>query len=374
MNRHPLSLKLVWLVGSAMLVSAGCSRQQAAGPPPNPVVPVTVAQVLQKPVPITLRAIGNVEAYSTVSIKAQVSAQLMEVHFQQGEFVKKGDLLFTLDERPFQAALAQAQGNLARDQAQAEIAEVQAQRYAKLFHEGVAAKEQYDQFKATANATEAAVRADQAAVEAAKLEVQYCFIYSPIDGRTGTLMVNVGNLVKANDVPILIVINQVNPIYVEFAVPEQYLAEVKRYMAASTLPVEVYLADDSQHPEVGKLTFVDNSVDTTTGTIKLKGTFSNPNRRLWPGQFVNTALRLAEQENAIVVPAQTVQTGQNGQYVFVVKPDKSVEMRTVTTGRSQNGETVIVSGLRPGETVVTDGQLNLVPGSKVEIKSGSAGS
>jgi multidrug efflux system membrane fusion protein len=176
MNRHPLSLKLVWLVGSAMLVSAGCSRQQAAGPPPNPVVPVTVAQVLQKPVPITLRAIGNVEAYSTVSIKAQVSAQLMEVHFQQGEFVKKGDLLFTLDERPFQAALAQAQGNLARDQAQAEIAEVQAQRYAKLFHEGVAAKEQYDQFKATANATEAAVRADQAAVEAAKLEVQYCFI------------------------------------------------------------------------------------------------------------------------------------------------------------------------------------------------------
>jgi multidrug efflux system membrane fusion protein len=352
---------------------AGCA-EKAAAPPAAPVVPVSVAQVVKKAVPIELRAIGNVEAYSTVSIKAQVSAQLMEVHFREGQDVKKGDLLFTLDKRPFQAALQQAQANLARDRAQAQIAEVQAQRYAKLFQEGVVAKEQFDQLKANAEGAQAAVKADEASAEYAKLQLQYCSIYSPVDGRTGALMVHAGNLVKANDLPILIVINQIQPIYVDFSIPEQYLAEVKRYMASGKLTVEADLAGNPRPPEMGVLSFVDNSVDQTTGTIKLKGTFTNAQRRLWPGQFVNTVLRLAEQENAVVVPSQAVQTGQDGQYVFVVKANQTAESRKVVVGRSQGTETVIAQGLAPGETVVTDGQLRLVDGSKVQVKAPVSGS
>jgi multidrug efflux system membrane fusion protein len=356
-----------------LLFAAACAREHAA-PPPSPPVPVTVASVMQKPEPIELRAIGNVEAYATVSIKPMVSAELMEIHFQQGQFVKKGDLLFVLDRRPFDASLQQALGNLAKDKAQAEIAEVQAQRYAKLYEAGVAPKEQYDQLKATADADEAAVKADEAAVEYAKLELQYCYIYSPIDGRTGPYLVNVGNLVKANDVPVMLTINQVNPIFVDFAIPEQYLSDVKKYMAQGKLTVQAFLPNDPQNPELGTLSFVDNTVDVQTGTIKLKGTFPNPARRLWPGQFVNSVLRLAEQENAIVVPTPAVQTGQTGKYVFVVKPDMTAEERKVVVARSNGDETVISQGLRPGETVVTDGQLRLVNGSKVQIKTGLAGS
>jgi multidrug efflux system membrane fusion protein len=282
-------------------------------------------------------------------------------------------LLFSLDKRPFQAALQQAQANLARDRAQAQIAEVQAQRYAKLFQEGVVAKEQFDQLKANAEAAQASVRADEASAEYDKLQLQYCSIYSPVDGRTGALMVHVGNLVKANDVPILIVINQIQPIYVDFSIPEQYLAEVKRYMAAGKLTVEADLAGNPP-PEMGVLSFVDNTVDQTTGTIKLKGTFTNAQRRLWPGQFVNTVLRLAEQENAVVVPSQAVQTGQDGNYVFVVKANQTAESRKVVVERAQGAETVIAQGLVPGETVVTDGQLRLVDGSKVQVKVPVSGS
>lgn len=354
------------------LTLAGCA-EKAAPPPAAPIVPVSVAQVVKKAVPIELRAIGNVEAYSTVSIKAQVSAQLMEVHFREGQDVKKGDLLFTLDKRPFEAALQQAQANLTRDRAQAQIAEVQAQRYAKLFQEGVVPKEQFDQLKANAEASQASVKADEASAEYDKLQLQYCSIYSPVDGRTGVLMVHVGNLVKANDVPILVVINQIQPIYVDFSVPEQYLAEVKRYMASGKLTVEADLAGNPS-PEMGVLSFVDNTVDQTTGTIKLKGTFTNAQRRLWPGQFVNSVLRLAEQENAVVVPSQAVQTGQDGQYVFVVKANQTAESRKVVVGRSQGAETVIAQGLAPGETVVTDGQLRLVDGSKVQVKAPVSGS
>jgi membrane fusion protein, multidrug efflux system len=355
-----------------LALSLGGCAKKAALPPAAPVVPVSVAQVLKKAVPIELRAIGNVEAYSTVSIKAQVSAELMEVHFREGQDVKKGDLLFTLDKRPFQAALQQAQANLARDRAQAQIAEVQAQRYAKLFQAGVVAKEQFDQLKASEEAAQAVVKADEASVEYDKLQLQYCSIYSPVDGRTGALMVHVGNLVKANDVPILIVINQIQPIYVDFSIPEQYLAEVKRYMASGKLSVEADLAGNPA-PEMGVLSFVDNNVDQTTGTIKLKGTYTNSQRRLWPGQFVNTVLRLAEQENAVVVPSQAVQTGQDGNFVFVVKANQTAESRKVVVGREQGAETVIAQGLVPGETVVTDGQLRLVDGSKVQVKAPVSG-
>jgi multidrug efflux system membrane fusion protein len=352
-----------------LLLAAGCSRTASQAPPANPGVPVTVAKATQKIVPMEIHAIGMGEPYSTVSIKSQVNGQVESVHFKQGQFVKKGDLLFTLDGRPFQAALDQSLGNLARDKAQAEIAAVQAQRYAKLFREGVVPKETADQNQANADATRAAVRADEAVVEYAKLELAYCTIASPIDGQTGSVLVYPGNLVKANDVPILVVINQVNPIYADFSIPEQNLGDVKKYMAEGKLRVEASLPNDPRHPELGTLSFVDNTVDNTTGTIKLKGTFVNTDRRLWPGQFVNVVLRLAEQSDAVVVPAQAVQTGQNGQYVFVVKPDMTVESRAVVISRTVNADAVVEKGITPGETVVTDGQLRLVPGVKVQVKS-----
>lgn len=357
---------------AALVVMTSCTTRTAQTAP-NLAVPVTVAKVVQKTVPIELSAIGSGEAYSTVSIKAQVNALLEQVYFLQGEFVKKGDLLFTLDARPFQAALDQAQATLARDKAQAALDEVQAVRYEKLFAEGVTPKEQYDQAKAAADAQEAAVRADEAAVESARLELQYCQIQSPLDGRTGALQVYPGNLVKQNDVPVLIVINQVTPIYVDFSIPEQYLGVVRKYMERGRLKVEATPHGDTA-AETGYLSFVDNSVDNTTGTIKLKGTFPNPDHRLWPGQFSTVSLRLSEQENATVVPSQAVQTGQSGDFVFVVTSDLSAESRPVKVARTLGGDAVIAQGVQPGETVVTDGQLRLIPGIKVQIKNSPAGS
>ena len=333
-------------------------------------VPVTVAKAVQKTIPIDLSAIGSGEAYSTVSIKSQVNAELEQVHFTQGDFVTKGQLLFSLDARPFEAALNQAQATLARDKAQAELDEVQAQRYQKLFDAGVTPKEQFDQMKATADAQKASVHADEAASEAARLQLQYCSIYSPIDGRTGALGVTPGNLVKQNDVPVLVVIAQITPLYVDFAIPEQYLGVVKEFMAKGRLQVEATPYGDTK-PEVGYLTFIDNSVDNTTGTIKLKATFANADHRLWPGQFSTVSLRLSEQENATVVPSQAVQTGQSGDFVFVVTPESMAEQRAVKVSRTIGGDSVISQGVKPGETVVTDGQLRLIPGIKVAVRTGS---
>lgn len=366
-RKRPTAL-VVFSVGALALI--GCS-QQHAGPPPSLPVPVAVATVVQKAAPVLLRTIGNVEAYSTVSIKAQVSAALMEVRFREGQFVRKGDLLFILDRRPFDAALHQSEATLAHDRAQAANARVEAQRYEKLWQEGVAPKEQFDQYRTAADALDAAVKADEAAVETAKLNLEYCFIYSPIDGQTSNLMVYPGNLVKANDVPILITINQIQPIYVEFTVPEASLADVRGAMRGHPLTVEVRTQDNPAQPERGVVTFINNQVDTATGTIQLKATFSNPARRLWPGQFVDVMLKLAEQPNAIVIPTQAVQSGQDGTYVYVVRPDGTAESRAVAVARSLDGESVISKGLAPGERVVTDGQLRLVPGAKVSVKSGS---
>ncbi|HTV60197.1 MAG TPA: efflux RND transporter periplasmic adaptor subunit [Verrucomicrobiae bacterium] len=361
---------IVALLAATALLSA-CSTRTAQTAP-SLAVPVTVAKAVQKTVPIELTAIGTGEAYSKVSIEAQVNAILNAVHFQQGDFVKKGQLLFTLDARPFQAALAQAEANLARDKAQAQLAHVEAERYTKLFNEGVAAKEQYDQYLSTAEADDAAVRSDQAAVEAAELNLQYCSINSPIDGRTGALQVYPGNVVKQNDVPVLVIINQITPIYVDFSVPEQYLGVIKKYMALGRLPVQAVPYGDTA-AEGGYLVFVDNSVDNTTGTIKLKGAFPNPDHRLWPGQFSTVTLRLSEEENAITVPSQAVQTGQDGQFVYVVSSDDRAESRPVKVARTINGDSVISQGITPGETVVTDGQLRLLPGIQVQIKSANSG-
>ncbi|MGH9509096.1 MAG: efflux RND transporter periplasmic adaptor subunit [Terriglobales bacterium] len=355
----------------AMLLG-GCSKQQAA--PPPPAAPVSVAKVEQKAVPLELRVIGAVEAYSTVDVKAQVDGQLTEVHFTEGQDVRKGQLLFTIDRQPFEADLRRAEASLARNQAEAQNAQMQAARYTRLVGEGVVAKEQYEDVMTKAEALEAAVRADKAAVENAKVRLAYTSIHSPIDGRTGSLRVHRGNIVKANDEKsTLVVINQLTPIYSSFALPEQDLSEVRRYMGAGKLKVEATIPRDAGPPAEGLVTFVDNAVDRNTGTIRLKATFPNNDRRLWPGQFVNVVLTLAEQKDALVVPSDAVQTGQQGLFVWVVKPDLTVESRPVTVARTRQNESVIAQGVSAGDTVVTDGHLRLMPGGRVQIKNPSNG-
>lgn len=366
---------LVLLPLVALAFVAGCSQpEKTAAQGPAPTVPVTIASVTNKDVPVTIRAIGNVEAFQTVGVKSQISGELQEVHFREGQDVNKGDLLFTLDQRQLKADLARVEGNLSRDEAQAKNARVQAQRYAALLKEGVVAQQQYDQFVSTADALDATVVADRAAVEYARLQLQYTRITAPITGRTGNLDVNRGNIVKANDIN-MVTINQVSPVNVTFSIPEQQLPEVKKFMAARTLKVDVATrSEDPTRPSgamlasAGDLTFIDNAVNVATGTIKLKGTFPNKDHSLWPGQFVDVVLTLTSEPHSIVVPSQAVQTGQKGSYVFVVGADNTAEMRPVTIKRTFGADTVIASGLQPGERVVTDGQLRLTRGAKVEMK------
>ncbi len=353
------------------LFASACSNGKAKNSVPPP--PVVVGLATKKTVPVELRAIGNVLAFSTVTIKSKVGGELVRVHFTEGQDVKKGDLLFTIDPRPYEAALKQAEANLQRDLAQAKHAQEDARRYEFLIQKGVVARQQYDKFRTDADALEATVLADRAAMENAKIQLGYCSIHSPIDGRTGSQMVNQGNIIKAEDIN-LVVINQIIPIDVSFSVPEQFLPEVRKHMASKKLQVEASSPQSDERPERGTVSFIDNAVDTATGTIRLKGTFSNNERRLWPGQFVNVVLTLAEEPNVIVVPSQAIQAGQEGQYVFVVKPDLTVESRQVVAGRTINGETVVQKGLQVDERVVTDGQLRLSPGARVEIKTPDASS
>jgi multidrug efflux system membrane fusion protein len=371
LRRAPQASQFAALLGSLLMLGAcGSKPVKSEGVKMEFRVPVTVAKATVKSVPVQVETIGNVEAYSNVSVRTQIAGEIERAYFTQGQDVKKGQLLFTLDRRPFQAALDELEANLARDQAQLANAQAQAQRNEKLFQAGIISKDQYDTFRTTAQAQEATVRAGEAAIENAKINLSYCSIHSPLDGRTGSYQVNPGNIAKMNDT-VLVVINQIHPIYVTFAVPEQYLAEVKEYQAPSPLAVEARTPNDSQPPAVGELSFIDNAVDTTTGTIKMRATFQNSDNRLWPGQFVSVVMRLTSQPNATVVPSQSVQTGQVGKYLFVVKADLTADLRPVAVGETVQGETVIEKGVAPGETVVTDGQLLLAPGSKVEIKKGS---
>ncbi|HEU4340005.1 MAG TPA: efflux RND transporter periplasmic adaptor subunit [Candidatus Binatia bacterium] len=341
------------------------------GRAPRDAVPVLLATAEQKAIPVQIRAVGNGEAFATVSVKSQVTGVLMNAHFKEGQNVKRGQLLFTIDPRPFEAALKQAEAALARDTAQVQNHREQARRYAELLKKQYVSQEQYDQIRANADAAEAVVQADVAAVENAKVQLSYCYIYSPIDGQAGVLLVNEGNLVRVNDAAPLVVINQITPIYVTFAVPEQHLADIKRHRAGGSLAVEARFPSDEGRPELGNLAFVDNAVDRTTGTIKLKAEFKNSERRLWPGQFINVALVLATQADAVVVPSEAVQVGQEGQHVFVVKPDKTVEVRPVTVSMTSDGQAVISKGVKPGEQIVREGQFLLGPGSRVEVKSGA---
>jgi multidrug efflux system membrane fusion protein len=317
---------------------------------------VTVAQVVQKDVPLEIQAIGNVQPLSTVQVRALASGQLMRVWFREGDDVAQGQMLFTIDPRPYQATLQQAQANLARDEAQLRNAEAQVARYDDLVKKDYVTKEEYGKIVADAGAARATVAADRAAIENARLQLSYCAIRSPLNGRTGTLMVHAGNLVRANDTSPLVVINQIQPVRVQFSIPQDQLSIVHQN------------ADVVAGNARGTLTFIDNSVDEKTGTIALKATFPNRDRALWPGQFVSVAMKVAQRNDALVVPARAVQTGQRGQYVYVVKADKAVEMRTISVFRTIGQETIIDKGLAEGETVVTDGQLRLTPKSKVEIK------
>jgi multidrug efflux system membrane fusion protein len=390
----------LYVAGVACLLAAGCSSQEAQQRK-MPVVPVTAAVALSKDIPIQLRPIGNVEAYSSIPIKAQISGELVQIRFSEGQNVRKGELLFEIDRRPYEQALHQAQANLnrdiaqekqaeanlARDLAQAQNAKTQAARYAKLAAEGVVSKEQNDQMKTSASTADESARADQAAiesaraavladratVEAARLNLEYCEIRSPIDGRTGSLQVKVGTLIKAQADTPMVTINQILPTFVTFSVPEDQLATIRQAMAKGPLEVEAYAPDNPTQPARGQLSFIDNTVDSATGVIKLKARFPNQERKLWPGQFLNVVLTVGKEENATVVPSEAVQTGQQGPYAFVVKPDHTVENRPVTVGRTIGRETVVTKGIAPGETVVTDGQLSLMPGFQVEIVPGVPG-
>lgn len=365
---------LLSVLVAGVLAPSGCSREtnsRMTGAQPRS-VPVTVGTAVQKDFPVQIRAIGTVEAFSTVTIKTLVAGQITKVAFREGQDVKRGDLLFEIDPVPFQVALQAAEATLAKDVALRENAEKEAKRYALLIEKDLIPRQQYDQVIANLGALEATVKADAAQVEQSRVKLGYCYLRSPIDGRTGDLSVNRGNIVKENDTKLL-VINQITPTYVTFSVPEQRLAEIRRHQATGNLPVDAFFPGEEGHPIRGTLDFISNEVDKATGTIQLKGKFANADRRLWPGQFVNVSLTIAVRSDAVLVPTQAIQTGQEGRYVFVVKPDLTAEMRPVTAGLSLGGDTVIEQGVQAGEQVVTDGQLGLVPGSRVEVKRPEAG-
>ena len=363
----PLMSRSLALLLTALVSLPACSGGKE--PPQPPAVPVVVAEASQKTVPVQVRTIGSVEPYATVSVKARVGGELQKVNFREGQDVNKGDLLFVIDPRTWEAALKEAQARLARDKALANKARADARRYAELVQKEFVSREQHEQAQATAEALQATVDADEKAVESARLQVSYCFIHAPLTGRTGNLLADQGNLIKADADKAMVVINQVQPIYVSFSVPEQYLPDIKKYMAAGKIKVEAIITNDEKQPAEGILTFINNTVDIATGTILLKATFDNRDKSLWPGQFVNTVMTLTTEPNMVVVPSQAIQTGQSGQFVFVINPDLTAQTRPVVVGRSMDGEVVVKQGVKAGEIVVTDGQLRLVPGAKVEIKN-----
>ena len=363
-----------------------------------PPTPVTVAQAQMRDIPIQVRQIGSVEPVAVIAVKAQISGELNQVFFKEGQEVKKGQELFEIDPRPYKQALDQAQAalqkdvalvsqaeaNLARDRAQAANAQAQAKRYAGLAADGVISKDQNETYQTTSqmqdeavhadqaalNSAKASVVSDQAAIETAQLNLSYCNIRSPIDGRAGSLLLQAGNLVKANDTTALVNINQLQPVYVTFSAPEQLLPEIRRYSAGRTLSVTgTGVADGSNRPvsATGQLTFIDNTVDSTTGTIKLKASFPNTDHAFWPGQFINVVMTLRTVDRATVVPSEAIQSGQKGQFAFVVKSDQTVETRPVTVGQTIDNQIVVQSGISPGETVVTDGQLRLFPGAHIRV-------
>lgn len=381
------------VIFALLALQTACSSSGRDQPKAAAAVPVVVTKAVAKEMPVEINAIGNVQTVVGVSVRSQVTGRVLEVNFKEGDYVKKGELLFTIDSRPFDesvkeaqanlqhdlSAVAQAQAVLGKDTAQAKYAATEANRYDVLMKEGVVSKEDGEQFKANADAYAATLKADSSAIETARAQVRqsqaafdnarvqlsYCQIRSPIDGRTGSSIVTEGNLVSTNDSTPLVTIDQVSPIYATFTVPEKYLPDVQKYASSANLKVIAQL--DANTSRVGTLSSFDNQVSQSTGTLQLKASFQNDDNLLWPGRFVNIVLTLTNQPDAIVVPTQSVQTSQQGQFIYVVKADQTVEMRKIVLDRTIGDEAVISSGLSAGETIVTDGQLRVTPGAKVQI-------
>jgi multidrug efflux system membrane fusion protein len=366
---------LVAVLAAAAFLIFQANRGSRADPQKGaPAVPVTTASVVTKTVPVRVYAIGNVEPYTTVALKARADGQIVSVHFREGDEVRQGSLLFEIDPRPFAAALKQAQANLLKDRALLDRANEQEKRYKDLLAKNFISADAYEQVRTNAETASATVAADEAAIESAKLSLDYCTIRSPITGYAGRIQIKQGNLVKANDVNPLVTINQVVPVFTSFSIPEQSIADVRKHQAQGDLRVEATFPSSAHPPVAGKLSFLDNTADTTTGTIRLKAEFPNTDKALWPGQFVNVVLTLYEQKDAVVTPSAAVQNGPNGQYVFVVKPDMTVELRNIKVSRAEGNDTVVASGLAPGDQVVTAGQLRLAPGSRVSVAKATAAS
>lgn len=372
------------LIALLCLIAASCTGQAEQASPPTQggggrgrggegaPVPVVTATAVQRSVPVTVTAVGSGEAISTVQVRSQVTGRIAEVHFAEGQDVEAGQPLFTIDPQPFQVALDQATAVLARDTAQSKNAQSQVERFENLFNRGLIPRDQFETQEATAAALKATTAADQAAVEAAKLNLQYTKIPAPTGGRTGALLIHQGDLVQANGSAPLVVINQVAPIYVTFSVPGKLLEEIRRAQRNAPLKVVANLPGEDDAMEDGRLTFIDNAVDPQTATIKMKGTFTNADHRLWPGQYADVVLQLRDEPRAILVPSVAVQAGQQGSYVFVVA-DGRAQMRPVTVARVQGDDSVIASGIMPGDVVVTDGQLRLTPNARVAPRGGGPG-
>ena len=368
MRASALHTSASFILTLSLLLAAGCSRRATNSASSPGAAPVTVAEAVSKDVPVQVQAIGHVTAFSTVAVKSLVDGQLKRALFNEGDVVQQGQTILEIDPRTFEAAVHQAEATLARDMALATNALVEAHREETLLSEKIVAPDVADQARAAADAALATVTADKAAVETAKLQLSYCTIASPINGRAGKLLVNAGNMVKNNDT-VLVVLNQTRPIYVDFSVPEQELPEIRQHMAAGRLKVEATVPGHATNSSAGELRVIDNTVDATTGMVSLRASFPNEDEALWPGQFVNAALTLTTRTNAVVVPSLAVQVGQQGQYVYVIKPDFTAELRSIVAGSRMGEETVIESGVRAGEKLVTTGQLRLAPGARVQIQN-----
>jgi multidrug efflux system membrane fusion protein len=335
-------------------------------PPPQAVIPVTPGTVTVKDVPVYVRGLGTVQAFNTVQVKSRVDGNITQVQFTEGQEVKQGDPLFQIDSRPFQAVLEQAQANLQKDQSQLQGAELDLARFAKLVEPGFQTRQSYDDQKATVGQLQGAIKADQALIDSSQLNLDYANVRSPITGRTGARLVDLGNFVQASAGTNLVTVTQMKPIYVTFTVPQDNLDQIRQNQTQAPLTVQAYASDDKTLLATGKLTLINNQVDTTTGTIQLKATFDNGDERLWPGAFINARLIVSTKKNALTVPAQTVMQGPNGAYAYTIKPDKTVERKDVDVALTQDGEAVIDKGLAPDDTVVVDGQYRLTKGSKIK--------